>query len=168
MTEELRKQQYGRAFILALAAQSGMNHTIPENDFGVDGVFRSVSYDPKRKRYYDDGCTIDYQLKSTVDVQLVDGAIKYDLEAKNYQDLILNRMMPMILVLYIMPRKEEEWFSVNEEESILKRGAWWCSLRGEPEKLNSSTVRISIPVNQLLTPDALTELMNKVRKGEAL
>ena len=62
MTEESRKQQYGRAYVLGVAAQAGVNHAIPDNDFGVDGEFRSVRFDSVRKRYFDESCTIDYQL----------------------------------------------------------------------------------------------------------
>ena len=168
MTEESRKQQYGRAYVLAVAAQAGINHAIPDNDYGVDGEFRGVRFDPNRRRYFDDSCIIDYQLKSSVDVQFEDGMLKYDLEVKNYQDLITERMMPMILILYVMPREEQEWLNVSAEETVIKRCAWWYSLVGKPDTGNRNTIRISIPIGQVLTPDVLKELMDKTRRGEAL
>lgn len=168
MTEESRKQQYGRAYILALAAHAGVNHAIPDNDLGVDGQFRGTTYNSVRHRYMDDSSAIDYQLKSTVNAVFENGFIKYDLEIKNYQDLILDRIMPMILILYVMPRNENEWLQVSPEKTEMKRCAWWCFLQGYPDTNNKETIRISIPVNQVLTPNVLNELLNKVRRGESL
>lgn len=168
MTEESRKQQYGRAYVLGVAAQAGVNHAIPDNDFGVDGEFRSVRFDSARKRYFDESCTIDYQLKSTVNVIFEDDVLKYDLEVKNYQDLIVERIMPMILILYVMPREEAEWFQVGPSETVMKRCAWWCSLQGLPDTSNTDKIRISIPIHQILTPEALKELLEKTRRGETL
>lgn len=168
MTEEARKQQYGRAYILALAAHAGVNHAIPDTDLGVDGQFRGTIYNPARNRYMDDSSAIDYQLKSTVNAVFEDGVLKYDLEVKNYQDLILDRIMPMILILYVMPRDENEWFRVSPQKTEMQRCAWWCSLQGYPDTNNKETIRISIPVDQVLTPNVLNELLNKVRRGEPL
>lgn len=168
MTEEARKQQYGRAYILALAAHAGVNHAIPDTDLGVDGQFRGTIYNLARKRYMDDSSAIDYQLKSTVNAVFEDGVLKYDLEVKNYQDLILDRIMPMILILYVMPRDENEWFRVSPEKTEMQRCAWWCSLQGYPDTNNKEKIRISIPADQVLTPNVLNELLNKVRRGEPL
>ena len=168
MTEEARKQQYGRAYILALAAHAGVNHAIPDTDLGVDGQFRGTIYNLARKRYMDDSSAIDYQLKSTVNAVFEDGVLKYDLEVKNYQDLILDRIMPMILILYVMPRDENEWFRVSPEKTEMQRCAWWCSLQGYPDTNNKGKIRISIPADQVLTPNVLIELLNKVRRGEPL
>lgn len=123
MTEELRKQQYGRAYILVLAAHAGVNHATPDNDLGIDGTFRGTTYNTVRHRYLDDSSAIDYQLKSTVNAIFEDGVIKYDLEVKNYQDLILDRIMPMILILYVMPRNEKDWFHVSPEKTEMQRCA---------------------------------------------
>jgi len=168
MTEESRKQQYGRAYVLAVAAQAGVNHAIPDSDFGVDGEFRSVRFDSTRKRYFDESCTIDYQLKSTVNAIFEDNVLKYDLEVKNYQDLIVERIMPMILILYVMPREETEWLQISPNETVLKRCAWWCSLQGLPDTSNTDRIRISIPIHQILTPETLRELLDKTRRGETL
>lgn len=168
MTEEFRKQQYGRAYVLAVAAQAGVNHAIPDNDFGVDGEFRSVRFDSIRKRYFDESCTIDYQLKSTVNAIFEDEVLKYDLEVKTYQDLIVERIMPMILILYVMPREEAEWLNVTSNKTVLKRCAWWCSLQGFPDTSNTDRIRISIPIHQILTPETLRELLDKTRRGETL
>lgn len=168
MNETARKQQYGRAYVLALAAHAGMNHATPDNDYGVDGQFRNVYYDAARKRYMDDTCIIDYQLKSTVDYKIENGILKYDLEVKNYKDLILDRLMPMILVLYIMPREEQEWLSVDCDATVLKHCAYWCSLRGKPDTHNEYKIQISIPEDQILTPETLKKLMEKAKRGELL
>lgn len=76
--------------------------------------------------------------------------------------------MPMILILYVMPRNEKDWFHVSPEKTEMQRCAWWCSLQGYPDTNNKDTIRISIPMDQILTPNVLNELLNKVRRGEPL
>ena len=67
-----------------------------------------------------------------------------------------------------MPREKDMWLTVNNEETFLRRGAWWCSLKGHPEVENKERVVIDIPLDQQLTPEVLVQLMQRVKEGVAL
>ena len=67
-----------------------------------------------------------------------------------------------------MPRDKDMWLTVNDNETLLRKCAWWCSLQGYPEVENKERVVIEIPLTQQLTPEVLIELMQKVKEGVAL
>lgn len=75
---------------------------------------------------------------------------------------------PRILIVYSMPREKDMWLTVNKEETLLRKCAWWCSLKGYPEVENKERVVIDIPLDQQLTPEVLVQLMQKVKEGVAL
>lgn len=67
-----------------------------------------------------------------------------------------------------MPREKDMWLTVNNEETLLRKCAWWCSLKGYPEVENKERVVIDIPLDQQLTPEVLVQLMQRVKEGVAL
>ena len=67
-----------------------------------------------------------------------------------------------------LPGKQADWLSVAPEALILRRCAYWVSLRGQPETENATAVTISIPEAQQFDPEALKMLMVKSRTGAIL
>ena len=67
-----------------------------------------------------------------------------------------------------MPKEKEEWVAVTTEQTILKKCAWWCSLKGNPKTNNKKKIRIEIPDNQLLTSSELLRLIEQVKVGASL
>lgn len=67
-----------------------------------------------------------------------------------------------------MPREEDLWVTVNTEETLFRKCAWWCSLKGYPETNNKETIVIDIPLSQQSTPEKLTEMMKRVKEGAML
>ncbi|WP_242851800.1 DUF4365 domain-containing protein [Clostridium sp. IBUN22A] len=133
----------------------------------MDGTFKDVKL--RENRLVESGYSIDFQLKATVTAEIEDECIKYNLEAKNYNDLVDDDVMtPRILILYTLPRDPNEWVKVNEDMTVIKNCAWWCSLKGNKLTSNSHTITIRIPKNQLLTSETLSELMNKIKRGEEI
>lgn len=169
MTEAHAKEQISRSYMGVLAACAGMTISTASQDYGIDGTFKDVEYDPVAKEYSETGYGIDYQLKATVNAKVKDGVIKYSLEMKNYRKLIQTRVgTPRILVVYAMPKEEKQWVIVEKKETTLQKCAWWCSLKGRPEVGNKERITVSIPANQQLTPESLKEIMSKVKDGVEL
>ena len=167
ITEQHRKEDLGQAFVTATIAKAGFTVSYSNHDYGIDGLIKDIA--KADHGYYETGFGINYQLKSSWDVSFDGNYIVYDLESRNYNDLILERtMLPSILILFVLPENESQWLTVSEDQMIIKKSAWWCSLKGLPPTHNTSKKRIRIPKNQLLTPDSLTYLMDKVREGEQL
>jgi hypothetical protein len=58
--------------------------------------------------------------------------------------------------------------SVSQEQIVLKKCGYWVSLKGMPATQNRNTVTVALPRTNLLTPDNLTQIMEKIAKGEEL
>jgi len=163
------KEELSKSYANAVSAAAGINCTFHDRDYGQDGIFEDVAYYPDRKAYRQTGFGIDFQLKATVNATSKNGFYIYDLEMKNYLDLIDEKVgKPRILVLYILPKEKDEWIKITTSEAVLKKCAYWCSLRGWPHVNNKEKVRIQIPESQLFTPEELKRLMEKVKEGKTL
>jgi len=155
------------AFVRAIAAKVGVIYDSYGIDYGLDGFFTKAIYDERYREWRQIGVGVDIQLKSTTqDLVEENGFIKYDLEAKNYRDLIYTGTgRPRILILYSMPRNNDEWVMVNSDFTKFQKCAWWYSLKGLPNSDNEVSVRIKIPVLQRLTCDSLKELCERAEAG---
>ncbi len=169
ITEQHQKESLSRAFAMAVGCKAGMNCQLgAEFDYKIDGNYREVEKLPNGKRA-ESGFQIDFQLKASENVIVKDDIVEYNLDADNYRHLINQKAgTPRILILFRMPKNIEEWLEITEENTVLRNSAWYCSLNGNQYKDNSSTVKITIPRANLLTPSALSELMEKVKAGEKL
>jgi hypothetical protein len=169
MTEQHIKEQLSRAFVKAIAADAGFILREYELDYGLDGKFSEVEYniyDEGHKRFCETGFGIDFQLKATTDIEHKNEHIIYDLEAKNYNDLVKTNVgTPRILILYLMPKERNEWLKVNSSSTTMQKCAWWCSLKGGLPTSNSQSKRIKIPDGNLLTPAELCKLISRVKEG---
>ncbi len=166
MTEQTIKEQLSRAYTEAISAYAGIMCSKPQYDYGIDGTFQDVEYDSVYKRFAGTGFGIDFQLKASINVSSKKGYIIYDLEVKNYRDLIKTNVgTPRILVLYSLPKDKNSWIEHLADGMVMRKCAWWYSLKGMNDVSNKEKIRISIPENQLLTADELIRLMNKVKGG---
>ena len=167
ITIQHQKEALGESYVRAVVAKAGFNFGKSEFDYGFDGTIKEVI--TRGSRHYESGVALNFQLKSSCDVEFDGDNLTYDLESKNYNDLVAaTTMMPCILVLFVLPRDESLWLCVDDEKLVIQKAAWWCSLEGESPTDNTSTKRIQIPINQVLTPAALIDLMNKVKGGQKL
>lgn len=167
ITVQHQKESIGQAYVRAVVAKAGFNIAVSEHDYGVDGLIKDVAN--RGGRHFETGFGINFQLKSSVDVILEDDFVVYDLESKNYNDLVFETgMLPNILVLLVMPRDEQQWVSVGRDQLSIRHCAWWCSLAGLDPTENTETKRIKIPISQVFNPENLTDLMSKVKGGQRL
>lgn len=114
------------------------------------------------------GVSFDCQLKATVNWKEEETSIVYDLEADTYNKIIYrhqNSTIPCILVLLCLPTEEAEWLHISEEELKLRKCCYYLYINGEPTN-NKETIRIRIPRTNVFSPDAVKELVEKVRLGE--
>jgi len=173
MTEEQIKEQLSKAFVTALAADAGfILRDFGGIDYGIDGKFCDVIItedENGKKRYSENGFGIDFQLKASTNIKTKNGLLIYDLESKNYNDLVKTNIgTPRILIVYSMPEDRNEWLKIDRNQTILKKCAWWCSLRGQEPTTNKRKKRIEIPENNILTTKELQRLINLVKEGENL
>ena len=167
LTIQHMKEGLSRAYTLAVTHRAGLNLSKPEFDYGIDVTISNLVV--RGNRIVSGGHSIDIQLNSTCNVEFKNDTVVYDLEVKNYNDLVSEEVgTPRILVLFVMPKNQDEWVNISVDNTVLKNCAWWCSLVGEQISSNQETKTIHIPVNQIFTPNALIELMEKTKRGEKL
>lgn len=158
-----------KAYVLAVGCRAGMLCNVDFSfDYGIDGTYREVEYRPdSRRKYFDSGFSLDFQLKASKNIEVVDNNIIYDIDSDTYNELIQsNRGTPCILIVMKLPNDDTTWLDINEEESILRNCAWYVSLEGKKKTENKKKIRIKIPKKQILTPNALINLMEMVKEGE--
>jgi len=169
LTEQHIKEQLSRAYAKAISARAGIVFREHDVDYGLDGRFSDVEYDSDRKRFVESGFGIDFQIKATTNIVPKGTKVLYDLEVKNYKDLIKTSVgSPRILIIYSMPKQPSEWLTITNDCAILGRCAWWCSLKGQDNTENKSKKRIELPASQRLTPDELQRLIDCVKEGAEL
>jgi hypothetical protein len=137
----------------------------PQNsyDYGVDGQFQPVVM--RGGRRISSGHPLDFQAKSTVNWELLDRKIVYDLEAKAYNDIVSRTPSEttLILILLCLPRDQAEWHTASNSQTTLRHCCYWYFLTGEVTE-NVASKRIFIPSENVLTPESLKMLLAVERK----
>ena len=165
LTRPHRQESLSRAYIQAIASRCGLNCSFREFDYGIDVTLHLIQR--RENRYVETGFNLDIQAKSTIGATLTDNEVLYEMEVKTYDDLRdPNVGTPRILVLLVQPENETEWTGMTESELMLRRCAYWRSLRGAEPTPNSSSIRVSIPRANLFSVEALQGIMERLRIGE--
>ena len=147
------------AHIYAVAGVAGVNYAIRKNyDYGVDGQFSAVVN--RDGRLVDSGHPLDFQAKATINWNLVNEHIVYDLEAKTYNDIVSRTLSEttLLLILLCLPKNQGEWHGATCDETILRHCCYWHTFTGELTS-NTSKIRIYVPSANLLTPVSLNSLL---------
>ena len=159
-----RKEQFSVAYIQAIAAQAGLNHSKDAvDDDSVDvrisgkGFANAIIRNPK----------IEIQLKCTSQDVIKGDVIRFPLKLKNYDDLRGEDVaVPRYLMVLVVPENVDNWTHFTNNALILFNNCYWASLRYEAETKNTKTVTIEISVEQKLTTKSLKKLMELASRGE--
>lgn len=157
------------AYVSAIVARAGANFMqLNGSEYGIDGTIQHVRKLPNGK-FTNTGWHFDCQLKATIDWIERPDAIVYDLDVDAYNKLVGWEGSLCILVLFRMPKNEDEWLYVNEQSLLLRNCCYWKRLRGQTST-NSRSVRIEIPRVNLFTPDTVNSLLTQlsVNSGEVI
>jgi len=163
LPRNLRQEALSRSYVRAVAARAGVISGGTENDLGFDLLLRGVEIHDQQ--YWDGGPQLDIQLKSTTRAEVRETVVVHDLEVRAY-DLLRqeNVSRPRILVVLVLPEDESQWLSQSEDALILRRCAYWVSLRGAKPTTAQATVRILIPRANVFSVESLQTLMDQARE----
>lgn len=168
LSENHIREGLSRAFILAVAHRAGLNCILKhEFDYGVDGELCDIKI--RGGRRIQSGFSVEFQAKASGDCDVQASQVVYDLEAKSYADLIDTtrpRGKPFILIVLAMPVEPDRWLKVTSDSLLLRRSAWWVSLRGQPPVVNARKKRIFIPKENVFNVEAARELIERTKRGE--
>lgn len=161
-----KKEQFNIAFVCAMAAQAGLNHSIPVVDEdSVDLTLMGKGYSGGKLR----NPQIHLQLKCTAQDIATETSLKFPLPKKNYDDLRGDNVVcPQYLVVLLVPKDEDEWIQHHDEHMSLHNRCFWVSIKDYPPTENQSKVTIEIPLSQRLTTAELLRLMQHASEGVAL
>jgi hypothetical protein len=169
ITQQHRAEEMSRAYTRAVSAHAGLLVSRADLDYGDDGTFSVVEH--SRNGYVPSGYKIDFQLKASGRWELRDNDVIYDLDVKNYNDIV-NRnkgraTVRCLLILLCLPKEEKEWLNISEDELLIRKCCYWTLLDGE-ETDNTDQIRIHIPRANIFNPEAIQALFEKLQKGEDL
>lgn len=164
LTENLRKCELSIAYLHTICAKCGFTLSEPRIDNDSVDVFvnangkisdESILHSPM----------IHVQLKATTDWELKGDSISFFLKEKNYEDLRANCVVPKLLIILCLPESESDWVSHSPDELILRKCAYWTSLKGFPK---STTVSggATVYLKEMFTPDLLIDTLLKISKDE--
>jgi hypothetical protein len=165
LTRNHRQEALCRAYVQAIAARCGMSFSLPQTDYGIDLTLNDIEIAGGHRS--ESGTKLDVQAKSTTESSERAGNVYYDLEATAYD--MLRRIVRgphRILVVLLLPRDEQMWTTQTEEQLILRRCAFWLSLRGQAALQNRRSVRVQIPRAKVFSVEALRAIMNRIKAGE--
>jgi hypothetical protein len=154
------------SYVRAVIAYAGFSPSRPENDFGVDLEVRRIQ--KFQSKIIDSSVVLEFQLKASINWEIKDSHVIYDLEADAYNKLVYRRdrtSMPCILVLCCLPKEQSSWLKISEDEFIIRKCCYYHLIDGEETK-NTGSQRIKIPRTQLLTPLSIKDLSERSLRGE--
>lgn len=151
-----KKEQFNRAYITAIAAQAGINHSKHEvDDDSIDIELIGKGFIGKLRNP-----RLEVQLKCTSRDLITDGFIKFPLSKKNYDDLrATNVSAPRYLMVLIVPDDHTLWIEHNDDEMLMRHSCYWISIRNYPESTNQTSITVDIPVTQKVTHETLKHLL---------
>lgn len=165
MPENEIKCELSQAYVHAVVSRLGCvcqwaNRQL--DNLGIDAIVRFEGSFPKHPEARN-SLTLDVQVKSTSQNLEFDASgerIIFDGLTKNVYDRFRdkNRSVPALLVLLSLPNDSQQWLRLSEEELILKKCAYWVSLKGAPE-CSGETKRIFFPKKQLFNVDQLKHII---------
>lgn len=159
------KERLSNAYVSAVAAGAGATFTPKAPEYGTDAFIQPVKRLPNG-RYTETGFLFMCQLKATTTSELTDSYVVYDMEVDAYNKLARwEGNSPCILVPFRLPENCDEWLTLDEEHLLLRTCCYWTRIPDSPST-NRSSQRIRIPRTQIFTPEAVIELLEKVKRGE--
>jgi hypothetical protein len=161
MDENDRKERFSLAYISAVATHAGYQvvEGRPIDKDSVDGHFEGD--EGRRPR-------IEFQAKATSASVLRLDHLVFPLSRKNYDDLRADVRVPRLLIVVMLPAREEEWLTHSEEELRLRHCGYWLSLAGWPATTNVATISVNIPRAQVFNTAQLRALMGRADRREPL
>lgn len=172
LTEQNIEAELSYAYLHAVASSAGFSCEWRNRHVDGAGVDATITEDGRRlaadsKLTY---VPVDVQLKATYqNLAESEGVLSYSLEIAHYDKLRLESVgSPRLLVLLRLPPQRADWLRVSDEQLVAKRCAYWVSLYGAPAVAGQRSRTVYIPVGNVLTPDALTQLMTRFSRQEVI
>ena len=156
LSDNDRKEALSLAYIAAVAAKAGYATARWDHDRGSEdllikakgGMFPQIAV----------------QAKATAVADRRADGLHLQLSRKNYDDLRATRQTPLILVALELPADEAQWLDCTVDALVMRRCAFWLSLKGYPA-IDVGSKTVVLPEANRLDPASLKDLMQRAREG---
>lgn len=169
LTSQNVEAELSYAYIHAVAAKAHMGCEVAsrhDDSAGIDA--KITAWGPFAGGILQE-VDLKVQLKATVKPPaLVGDSYSYSLSGLNrYDDLRSTEVAtPRILVVLFLPQTSEDWLHHSEEALLMRKCAYWVSLRGAGASENEKTQTVYLPRTQLFDPHSLSRLMASLSRFE--
>jgi hypothetical protein len=157
-------EQFSMAYVTAVASGAGciVNRIFPD----IDSVDVNVRRTSLGTRY--SSPSLDVQLKATHTECIVGTEVHFKLDRRTYDRLRdPSASTPSILVVLRVPRLLEEWTHHDEDRLLVRRCAYWRSLKGEPDlPSGQKSTTVVIPRSQVFDVAACDEIFVRLADGQ--
>jgi hypothetical protein len=158
------------AYLHTVAARAGLVCRVAsgfEDKAGIDAAL--TGWAPFPDGGYLEEVDVKVQLKSTSLVPRDDGrSLSYFLQDTSRYDALRaeTAAVPRILMVLFLPGEPEHWVGHSADELVLRKCAYWVSLRGAPATRNTSGITVKLPKTQVVTPGNLLQLMGRLSRRD--
>jgi Domain of unknown function (DUF4365) len=164
----IHQEEFSYAFIGAIATAAGYAVKLAGRTEDAAGKDLAIVAPSVTGKSYTSP-VLDAQVKCTINDSIIkETHVHYPLAIKNYNYLIDKPLVPRLLIIVIIPRNLAEWLDASESQTILQKCVYWISLKGQLPKKNAKKVTIRIPRSNLLTPQSLKGIMQRIADEEDL
>lgn len=152
LSDNDRKEQLSLAYLKVLAAYCGYTWSVPNLD--RDSV--DIEVWSRSSRFG----SVRFQLKATSSPDWTGEGLRFQLKAKNFNELSAISQTPRLLAVMVLPHDMAQCLNVDHDRLVLRRCMWWLSLKGRAPTEQGS-VQVTLPSANLLNPDALRDLIRR-------
>jgi hypothetical protein len=169
LTDNNIKAELSYAYLHAVASRAGFGCEVAgrmSDGAGVDALVRF------KERLAPDvvftESVIEVQLKATSDpAKVQNGRSAFFLRRDHYDKLRASDIgLRRFLVVLFLPENADEWLGHTADQLLLKRCAYWCSLRGASETANKSGQTVYLPHANTFSVAGLRGLMTRVARND--
>jgi hypothetical protein len=167
ITNQHKEELLSVAYLIATCAVSGVKFgETRRHDYGIDGVFEKLgtSLDDN----FPNGYPLNVQIKASINAKIGKADVTYKLDTSTFNNLVERnskpRAVPTILIVLALPKDPVQWLETTHENLLLRHGCYWMKLSGELSA-NSASQTIKIPKANLVTPQAIWDLLTLVEEG---
>ncbi|MGL4555764.1 MAG: DUF4365 domain-containing protein [Gemmataceae bacterium] len=169
LTENNIKAELSYAYLHAVASRAGFGCEVAgrmSDGAGVDALVRF------KERLAPDAVltesVIEVQLKATSEPAVLHhGRCSFFLRRDHYDKLRAADIgLRRFLVVFFLPESADDWLGHSADQLLLKRCAYWCSLRGAGETANKSGQTVYLPHDNAFSVAGLRGLMTRVSRNE--
>lgn len=170
LTDKNIESELSYAYLHAVASQAGVSCTVSgrhEDNAGVDA--KLVGWGPFPSGGYRTEVDIKVQLKATIKAPTsVKNCLSYSLSGTaRYDDLRTETIStPRILVVLFLPALKANWIEHTDDALLLKKCAYWVSLRGALASTNDTAQTVYLPKVQRFDTTGLLGLLDAIASNQ--